>query len=156
MRGGGDVIGVATVVDRATGAAEAIEAEGLPYRSVLGLADLGLELGRRGTVRSLVAVWWRCLAVFLAGCSGSNQPVDPYGAQGARLGESLALLGWNMSVSNLRWDGDYVLVDIDASPGPASEPHAKAEDIRFGLYGAGAPDGGQRLGQLRHRDDQRA
>ena len=39
---GGDVVGVATVVDRATGAAEAIEAEGLLYRSVLGLADLGL------------------------------------------------------------------------------------------------------------------
>jgi orotate phosphoribosyltransferase len=39
---GGDVVGVATVVDRATGAAEAIEAEGLPYRTVLGLADLGL------------------------------------------------------------------------------------------------------------------
>jgi orotate phosphoribosyltransferase len=40
---GGHVVGVATVVDRATGAAEAIEAEGLPYRSVLGLADLGLH-----------------------------------------------------------------------------------------------------------------
>ena len=40
---GGDVVGVATVVDRATGAAEAIEAEGLPYRSVLALADLGLS-----------------------------------------------------------------------------------------------------------------
>ena len=39
---GGEVVGVATVVDRATGAAEAIEAEGLPYRSVLGLAELGL------------------------------------------------------------------------------------------------------------------
>jgi orotate phosphoribosyltransferase len=36
------VVGVATVVDRATGAAEAIEAEGLRYRSALGLADLGL------------------------------------------------------------------------------------------------------------------
>ena len=42
---GGQVVGVATVVDRATGAAEAIEAEGLPYRSVLGLADLGLAGG---------------------------------------------------------------------------------------------------------------
>ncbi|MGV0042981.1 orotate phosphoribosyltransferase [Mycobacterium colombiense] len=40
---GGDVVGVATVVDRATGAAETIESEGLPYRSVLGLADLGLS-----------------------------------------------------------------------------------------------------------------
>jgi orotate phosphoribosyltransferase len=39
---GAEVVGVATVVDRATGAAEVIEAEGLPYRSVLGLADLGL------------------------------------------------------------------------------------------------------------------
>lgn len=40
---GGEVIGVATVVDRATGAAEAIEAEGLRYRSLLELADLGLD-----------------------------------------------------------------------------------------------------------------
>ncbi|BBX47723.1 orotate phosphoribosyltransferase [Mycobacterium cookii] len=40
---GAHVVGVATVVDRATGAAEAIEAEGVPYRSVLGLADLGLS-----------------------------------------------------------------------------------------------------------------
>lgn len=39
---GGHVLGVATVVDRATGAAEAIEAEGVPYRSVLGLTELGL------------------------------------------------------------------------------------------------------------------
>lgn len=39
---GGTVAGVVTVVDRATGAAEAIEAEGIPYRSVLGLDDLGL------------------------------------------------------------------------------------------------------------------
>ena len=76
------------------------------------------------------------LAACLVGCSGSNQPVRPYGAQGARLGESLALLGWNMAVSNLRWDGDYVLVDIDASPTDPKAPHAKPEDIRFGLYGA--------------------
>jgi orotate phosphoribosyltransferase len=40
---GGEVVGVATVVDRATGAAEAIQAEGLRYRSLLGLADLGLN-----------------------------------------------------------------------------------------------------------------
>jgi orotate phosphoribosyltransferase len=40
---GGEVVGVATVVDRATGAAEAIQADGLRYRSLLGLADLGLR-----------------------------------------------------------------------------------------------------------------
>lgn len=39
---GAEVVGVATVVDRATGADEAIEAQGVPYRSLLGLADLGL------------------------------------------------------------------------------------------------------------------
>jgi orotate phosphoribosyltransferase len=42
---GATVVGVATVVDRATGAAEAIEAEGVPYRSILGLGDLGLADG---------------------------------------------------------------------------------------------------------------
>lgn len=39
---GAEVVGVATVVDRNTGAAEVIAAEGVPYRYVLGLADLGL------------------------------------------------------------------------------------------------------------------
>ncbi len=33
-------------------------------------------------------------------------------------------------------DGDYVLVDVDASPSQKDGPHAKPEDIRFGLYGA--------------------
>ncbi|MGB8962333.1 MAG: orotate phosphoribosyltransferase [Pseudonocardiaceae bacterium] len=37
---GADVIGVATVVDRDTGAREAIEAAGLPYRSVFELGEL--------------------------------------------------------------------------------------------------------------------
>ena len=40
---GAEVVGVATVIDRHTGAAEAIEARGLPYRSLLGLVDLGLS-----------------------------------------------------------------------------------------------------------------
>jgi orotate phosphoribosyltransferase len=39
---GATVAGVATVVDRDTGAREAIEAEGLPYRYLLDLDDLGL------------------------------------------------------------------------------------------------------------------
>ncbi|GAA4865728.1 orotate phosphoribosyltransferase [Saccharopolyspora cebuensis] len=40
--GGAEVVGVATVVDRDTGAREAVEAAGLPYRTLLGLAELGL------------------------------------------------------------------------------------------------------------------
>lgn len=39
---GACVVGVVTVVDRDTGAREAIEAEGAPYRALLGLPDLGL------------------------------------------------------------------------------------------------------------------
>ena len=40
---GAEVVGVATVVDRATGADQVIADAGLEYRSVLGLSDLDLE-----------------------------------------------------------------------------------------------------------------
>jgi len=40
---GAIVVGVATIVDRDTGAREAIEAEGLEYRYLLSKDDLGLE-----------------------------------------------------------------------------------------------------------------
>jgi orotate phosphoribosyltransferase len=40
---GAEVLAVAVIVDRATGAREVIEAEGLPYLHLFGLADLGLE-----------------------------------------------------------------------------------------------------------------
>jgi hypothetical protein len=86
-------------------------------------------------VRTFIAIA-TCLAACLMGCSSANHPAHPYGAQSARLGEALGLLGWNLSVSNLRWDADYVLIDIDASPTDPKAPHAKPEDIRFGLYGA--------------------
>lgn len=39
---GGEVIGVAVIVDRNTGAKELIEAAGVEYRYAVGLADLGL------------------------------------------------------------------------------------------------------------------
>lgn len=76
------------------------------------------------------------IAASLAACSSSARPVRPYGAEGARLGESLALLGWNIGVSNLRWSEDYVLIDVDASVASPNGPHAKPQDVRFGLYGA--------------------
>jgi len=40
---GADVLAVAVIVDRGTGAREAVEAEGLPYLYLYDLADLGLE-----------------------------------------------------------------------------------------------------------------
>jgi orotate phosphoribosyltransferase len=39
---GGEVVAVATIADRATGAGEKIEAEGVGYRFVYGLEELGL------------------------------------------------------------------------------------------------------------------
>ena len=39
---GGEVVGVATIVDRGTGAREVIEALGVPYHHLLDLSDLGL------------------------------------------------------------------------------------------------------------------
>jgi hypothetical protein len=87
-------------------------------------------------VRALVALLLALVTgAALAACSADAQP-SPYGTQGAKIGESLAVLGWNVSVSNLRFDGDYVLVDIDASPSQAGGQHAKADALRFGLYGA--------------------
>ena len=40
---GAEVVAVATIADRATGAGEKIEAEGVPYRFVYSLEDLGLS-----------------------------------------------------------------------------------------------------------------
>ena len=40
---GAEVVAVATVVDRATGAADALHEAGLDYRFLLGLEDLGLN-----------------------------------------------------------------------------------------------------------------
>ena len=40
---GANIVAVAVIVDRGTGAREAVEAEGLPYLYLYDLADLGLE-----------------------------------------------------------------------------------------------------------------
>src|ERR1700758_1768447 len=70
------------------------------------------------------------------GCSSSTARQQIYGVLTARLGESLAALGWNTSMSNLRWQDDFVLVDVDAAPTDPTKPHADRRDLRFGLYGA--------------------
>jgi hypothetical protein len=72
----------------------------------------------------------------VAGCGGDDAAPTPYGASAARFGESAAVLGWNVSVANLRFEADHVLVDVDATPADPLAPHAKPQDIRFGLYGA--------------------
>jgi hypothetical protein len=84
-------------------------------------------------VRSVLA----CLAAVVlvaSACSGDDSG-DPYAVPTVAVGESQAILGWNMSVSNIRFDGDNVLIDVDASPS-GDGPHADPKDLRFGLYGA--------------------
>jgi hypothetical protein len=88
-------------------------------------------------LRVLIAMLTATTVALTAACSGTDHR-GPYGAQAARLGESLGVLGWNIAVSNLRWDADYVLIDVDAAPTDRAAPHAKPEDMRFGLYGAPA------------------
>jgi hypothetical protein len=87
-------------------------------------------------LRVLLAMLSIAVLGVAAGCSAPQRAAHPYGASTAKIGESIALLGWNMSVSNLRWESGHVLVDVDAAPSEQGKPHAKAEDIRFGLYGA--------------------
>jgi hypothetical protein len=81
-------------------------------------------------VRAVVAI---LLALALVACSTDPQP-SPDATEGAKIGDALTVLGWKVTATNLRFDGDYVLIDVDASP--ADGQHAKADALRFGLYGA--------------------
>ena len=87
-------------------------------------------------MRALVALLSAAVLAMTSACSGDADGTHPYSVQTAVVGESLAVLGWNIAVSNLRFDGDYVLFDVDASPTQVDGPHVKPEDIRFGLYGS--------------------
>src|SRR5262245_56923309 len=87
------------------------------------------------SLRTLIAVLAATVLVASA-CARDDDPGVPYSTQSTTIGEPLSLLGWNISLTNLRFDTDYVLVDVDASASQKDSPHAKPEDIRFGLYGA--------------------
>jgi len=85
-------------------------------------------------MRALIAMMAAIIMVASA-CSGDDPKPAPYSTQSAAFGQSLSVLGWNITVSNLRIDADYVLVDVDGSVAN-KDAHTKPEDIRFGLYGA--------------------
>ncbi|MDH6198167.1 hypothetical protein M2272_004826 [Mycobacterium frederiksbergense] len=84
-------------------------------------------------MRALIAAVTTVLLVVTTACS-SDQPPRTYEASTAALGDPLDILGWRLTVSNLRYDSEHVLIDVDGSA--ASDTRAKPEDIRFGLYGA--------------------
>lgn len=84
-------------------------------------------------VRGLIAAVMAVLLVVTAGC-GSDQPGRIYEASTGAVGDTLDILGWNLKVSDLRFDAERVLIDVEGTA--SGEGHAKPEDIRFGLYGA--------------------
>ncbi len=75
------------------------------------------------------------LALLLGGCGSDN---TVYGAHTAAIGDTQAILGWNIAVANLRFADDRVLVDVTAAPSSEDPdaPRADPGDLRFGLYGA--------------------
>ncbi|MGV9798873.1 hypothetical protein ACWDTP_12535 [Mycobacterium sp. NPDC003449] len=87
----------------------------------------------RALISAVAAVIFLVTATTTA-CSSDDAPQRTYEALTTSLGQSLDALGWHITVSNLRFEAEYVLVDVDASA--AGDARAKPEDIRFGLYGA--------------------
>lgn len=88
--------------------------------------------GRRGLAAGVAAV----LACTVVSCGSAEPPARPYGAVQAGVGDSVDMLGWHVSVANLRFEADHVLVDVDATPADPSAPRAALADLRFGLYGS--------------------
>lgn len=86
-------------------------------------------------MRPLISSLAAALLVAASGCTSDDGSAPLYGAQTATFGQSLAVLGWNISVTDMRFDGEYVLFDVDASPSDPGAPRADPNDIRFGLYG---------------------
>ncbi|MDV3129496.1 hypothetical protein M1247_31640 [Mycobacterium sp. 21AC1] len=85
-------------------------------------------------MRALIAAVTAIILVVTTSCSSDRDPGRTYEALTGPIGNALDILGWHVTVSNLRFESERVLIDVDASV--AGEAHAKPEDIRFGLYGA--------------------
>ena len=88
-------------------------------------------------MRNLIAVVAALVVACAAACSGAGA-TGPYGAQSARVGSALTILGWEMTLSNLRWEVDYALIDVKAQVADTDAAHAAAGDLRFGVYGTPA------------------
>lgn len=85
-------------------------------------------------MRALIAGVMAVLLVVATACSSDDEPARTYEALTAPLGQALDVLGWKVTASNLRFDAEHVLIDVEASA--SGGERAKPEDIRFGLYGA--------------------
>lgn len=88
-------------------------------------------------MRTLIAALLTLAVACAAACSGDGA-TGPYGAQSAALGQALSLLGWDMTLTNLRWEVDHVLIDVKAQHADPDGPHAAPGGLRFGIYGTPA------------------
>lgn len=88
-------------------------------------------------MRTLIAALLALAVAAVTACSGPAA-TGPYGAQGARLGEALTLLGWEMTLTDLRWEVDHLLIDVKGRRADSDAPHAAANELRFGVYGTPA------------------
>jgi hypothetical protein len=86
--------------------------------------------------RLTAAVTTLVLVVAATACSADHTPTRTYEALTTSMGQALDVLGWRITLSDLRFEADRVLVDVDATASEASGPRAKPADLRFGLYGA--------------------
>ncbi|ABK72135.1 hypothetical protein [Mycolicibacterium smegmatis] len=85
-------------------------------------------------MRALIAVVTTLMLVVTTACSDDHTPTRTYEALTTTVGQALDILGWHITLSDLRFEADRVLVDVDATP--SADQRAKPEDLRFGLYGA--------------------
>ncbi|MBN3457836.1 hypothetical protein JNN96_27755 [Mycobacterium sp. DSM 3803] len=85
-------------------------------------------------MRALIAAVVAVVLLVATACSSDRALDNTFAAPTAAFGDAVEILGWHVTLSNLRFDAERVLVDVDASV--ASDTHAKPEDLRFGLYGA--------------------
>ena len=85
-------------------------------------------------MRALIAAVTTVALLLVTACSSDDAPDRTFGALTTSLGAALDILGWHITLSDLRFDADHAMVTVDASAG--TDGHAKPEDLRFGLYGA--------------------
>ena len=94
---------------------------------------------RRAVACAVALVSAPALVLALGACGHQGRDAHPYGAIEAAVGDSQALLGWDVSVANLRFADDHLMFDVDGpatAPADPPVPRAAAGDLRFGLYGS--------------------
>jgi hypothetical protein len=100
-----------------------------------GFVERWLQVHALRRTAAAAALSAALLTPSVSGCSRTAADPHPFGARQTDIGQSIAAVGWNITLTNLRFDSGYALVNVDAAAADSAQ-HAKAADLRFGLYGA--------------------